>query len=333
MNDEAQFIPSPTQDTITIAITVFQRTEFICQAITSALDQTLPVRVIVVEDCAPTDAVAILVQRTFGNRVTYIRNPARRGLFGNWNACMEYVETPWISILHDDDFLRPDFVEKMVSLAKVAPSSAIYFCRCEVADESGTVLPCSDHGFYDFPPPWRVLNIENFARFNQVLFPGQLFHIASARAVGGFRNGSLFAGDWEMWFRLAFHFGAAQTHASVAVCRNHSDAGRGTNRIVRIGRKRALDIVQTRRNFALLRTRQPDALVSRRELLRASPISIKEMLDFMGGFSPRIVRYHLGLLHESTAPNFRYALLQKLVSIGGVPFLRMVAWIRKQLHR
>jgi glycosyltransferase involved in cell wall biosynthesis len=325
-------ITRPTAEAITIAITVYNRTDYICQAISSALAQTVPVRVIVVEDCAPTDAVRELVTREFGDRVRYFRNPARRGLFDNWNACLEYADTPWISILHDDDFLHPDFVSSMLTLADAAPPVAIYFSRPDILEEGSGRGP-QPAPSYDFPAPWRLLDVEHFARTNLVLFPGQLIHIPAARAVGGFRGTSLFAGDWEMWFKLAFHFGAAQTRAAGAVCRSHSGATRETNRIFRSGRKRPLDIVQARRNFALLKTRQSEARIERKKLLQESPESIRELLQRIRGFPPRIARYHLGLLLSSPAPNFSYALFRLCALLGRVPFLRVAGWLSASLRR
>src|SRR5580658_7936336 len=98
---------------ITIAITVYSRREFVLGAIRSALAQTIPVKVIVVEDCGDP-ALRDFVLREFGSRIEYFRNPRNRGLFDNWNACLEYCRTPWISILHDDDLLHPIFVETML---------------------------------------------------------------------------------------------------------------------------------------------------------------------------------------------------------------------------
>src|SRR5579859_4880937 len=74
---------------ITIAITVYDRREFIQQAVLSALNQTQPVKVIVVEDCGPDAGLQDFVLERFGSRITYHRNPRRRGLFDNWNACIE----------------------------------------------------------------------------------------------------------------------------------------------------------------------------------------------------------------------------------------------------
>src|SRR6266545_4186650 len=107
-----------TADQITIAITVYDRRQYLAQAITSALDQTVPVRVIVVEDCGPDPTLESFVKQHFGSRVRYFRNPRRRGLFDNWNACVELCRTAWLSILHDDDFLAPCFVESMLELSE-----------------------------------------------------------------------------------------------------------------------------------------------------------------------------------------------------------------------
>ena len=73
-------------DEITIAVTVYDRRQYLAQAIESALNQTLSVRVIVVEDCGPDPALQGLVQERFGSRIEYFRNSSRRGLFGNLNA-------------------------------------------------------------------------------------------------------------------------------------------------------------------------------------------------------------------------------------------------------
>jgi glycosyltransferase involved in cell wall biosynthesis len=322
----------PTADQITIAITVFHRTEFIRQAIDSALDQTVPVRVIVVEDCAPSDEVRALVEKTYGDRVRYFRNPKRRGTFDNWNACLEDCETAWISILHDDDFLRPNFVETMLEVAEAAPPAGAYF--------SWRAAWFDDRQVYQEEPadprmgakPWRVLDLETFALTNQVYFPGQLLHVESVRSLGGFRGRSLYAGDWEMWFKLAFHFGAVQTRAAIGVGRSHSGLTRETNRIVRSGRRAALDIVQTRRNFTLLRSRFPKARFDRRDFLAVSPLPIKSLLACLNGFSPRIARYHLGLLLASKPPSNKYRLFQLGAAWGRLCFLyaaaRLSRWRR-----
>src|SRR5436853_6494964 len=105
-------------DQITIAVTVYNRRDYIEQAIETALNQTVPVQVMVVEDCGPDATLQDFIKGKFGSHIEYHRNAQRRGLFDNWNACLELCRTPWISILHDDDFLDPTFVPAMIELAK-----------------------------------------------------------------------------------------------------------------------------------------------------------------------------------------------------------------------
>jgi glycosyltransferase involved in cell wall biosynthesis len=323
----------PTPDQITIAVTVFERTDYILGAIESALNQTIPVKVIVVEDCANSTRVRDAVLPAFGERVQYFRNPVRRGIFGNWNACCEYAGTEWVSILHDDDFLHPEFVEGMLALGRAAGPMGAYFSRTVVLDENGdTALP----GSYDFPAEWRTLDLPSFARHNLVLFPGQLLNVSAIRRLGGFREYSQFAGDWDMWFRLAFDSGAAQTRQVGATVRVHNGLEKGTNRVVRNGRKLGLDFIQCRRNLSLLRQRMPEERATREEFLKDNPTSSRDMFSIIPGLSARMTHYQWGLLLRSTPPSFWYALVQRFAACLGPHLLRKAAsQLRRftQVHR
>jgi hypothetical protein len=308
---------------ITIAVTVYSRREFVRDAIRSALDQTVPVKVMVVEDCGPDPTLRDFIVGEFGNRIEYIRNPRNRGLFDNWNACMEYCATPWISILHDDDLLRPHFVETMLALAKAAPQRALYFGQSARLEEDGKTYP-------PLPVSWtndrRDLDPIELADECFLLFPGQLLRIADARAVGGFRRMSFFTGDWDMWFKLALRFGAAQSAAEVSVVRSHEGADRGTSRVVRMGWKWALDNVQRKRNLAALQKEKGITVpFDRTKLLRESPIPSRLLLRHARTFSRRMLAYNAWLLTHSRPPNARYAGLQWLVRLLGPRVLRIAS--------
>ena len=58
----------PTQlnpSDLTIAVTVFSRRDYILEAVRSALNQTVPVKVIVVEDCGPDVTLRDFVLKEF----------------------------------------------------------------------------------------------------------------------------------------------------------------------------------------------------------------------------------------------------------------------------
>src|SRR4051794_19400895 len=96
---------------ITIAVTVYDRRDYVQEAIASALNQTgtEQPRVMVVEDCGPDKTLRAAITGEFGDKSQYYRNARRRGLFDNWNACIEASRTAWLCILHDDDVLEATF--------------------------------------------------------------------------------------------------------------------------------------------------------------------------------------------------------------------------------
>jgi glycosyltransferase involved in cell wall biosynthesis len=306
---------------ITIAITVYSRRDYVCDAIRSALAQTVPVKVIVVEDCGPDPTLQTFIRSEFGDRITYYRNPKNRGLFDNWHACMEYSETPWLSILHDDDMLRPEFVATILAMARQAPGRALYFGRHSRLEEDGQIYP---------PPPvrwpneWQDIDLNRLLDECFLLFPGQLFRIEDARKIGGFRTNSHFTGDWDMWFRLTLESGGAQSAKELAVVRTHDGIDRGTSVVIRKGWKWALDNVQRKRNLARWRGKNKTPLkFDRAKLLQESPIATRLLLPYAKNCTRRILAYNWWLFVHSKPPHFRYAVFQCLARICGPNLLRM----------
>ena len=307
---------------ITIAVTVFNRRQFVLDAIRSALNQTVPVKVIVVEDCGPDATLRGFVTGEFGNRIEYFRNPRNRGLFDNWNACMDYCRTPWISILHDDDWLHPNFVETMLNLAKTTPGRALYRGQSTILYENGKIVP---------PPPvawgkdWQDMDLLEMGDLDfAIMFPGNLFCIEDARAVGGVRKNSYYTGDWDLWFRLALRGGAVQTATEVAVFRSHYGLERGSIRVDRMGWRWALENVQRKHNLALLRQQKGIQISFKRtKHLQKSPIPSRMLLRYASGYSRRMMAYNTWLFTHSTPPHFRYAILQWLTRLFGPKIVRL----------
>jgi glycosyltransferase involved in cell wall biosynthesis len=308
---------------MTIAVTVFNRRQFLKQALSSALDQTRPVRVIVVEDCGPPD-IEPFVRQQFGGRIEYFRNSKRRGLFGNWNACLDYCRTPWISILHDDDYLAPGFVEAMIELHRKAPQCGLYFGQTTIVDEAGKELRPAR---VPLTLAWRLVQLTDAVDTTPFPFPGQLFRVAQARACGNFRESSQYCGDWEMWCKLIAESGAAQTNAFVAYNRSHEGFERGTSKIHQNGRLRPLSFVQQKRIIRLLCQQGYKIRFDRAEFLRKAPMAVSELLRRACIWSPRMLRYHIELVRLSRAPSLPYAIFQTISRVLGSPFVKAASWL------
>jgi hypothetical protein len=314
---------SLSADQITIAITVYNRRQYLKQAIASALNQTVPVRVIVVEDCGPDLQLRQFVHREFGDRVEYLRNPYRRGLFDNWNAAMEHCRTPWLSILHDDDYLAPCFAEAMVALSHTAPDCGLFFGQTQIVNDQNE--PIQEGMRPPMHTPWRRITLADTVDNTPFPFAGQLFRLEHAQAVGGFNVASQFAGDWEMWCQLITRFGAAQTSATVAYCRTHGGLERGTSKIVLNGRLRPLVFIQQKRVLQLMRQEGQAARFERAEYLRRAPMSAAYLVRHGLGLSPRILRYNVGLLRRSPSPSLQHRLFKTATRCFGVGFVKLAA--------
>jgi glycosyltransferase involved in cell wall biosynthesis len=319
---------SVTAEQITIAITVYNRRQYLKQSIGSALSQTVPVRVMVVEDCGPDPAMESYVRKEFGARVEYHRNRTRRGIFGNWNACIELCQTRWLSILHDDDYLMPEFVAAMIRLGQHAGERGLYWGQTIVIDDQERPLPQWQKP--PLPGEWMPVTLQDILCNAPFSYPGQLFCARQALALGAFRDTSLYCGDWELWAKLVAFHGGAQTAKTVAVFRDHGGWDRGTNKVYRSGKTFGLAHIQRKRNLALFRRLGGHAHFNRDDELRRSCIPTRYLLQYACGFSPLYLSYNVGLLYRSKAPHLAYAVFREIARLIGPRFVKWssAAWRR-----
>jgi len=317
------FVPI-TPDQVTIAVTVYSRRQYIKRAIASALNQTQPVaRVMVVEDCGPDPTLQDFVKAEFGDRIEYIRNPKRRGLFDNWNACLELCKTDWLSILHDDDYLAPAFIETMIELSQTAPGCALYYGHYTMVDEQGA--PLRQTG----PPPVKTraqrIALPDLFVSNPLPVSGTIFSAPAVRSLGGFNRHSQFAGDWEMWAKLVARYGGAASQAQAASLLGHQGMDRGSAVIERNGRKYALDYVQRKRIAAMLKQQGIPVVIDRRQFQRIEVIPLRMLIAHGVRMSPRILKYNLKLLALSRFPDWKYALGKTLITLLGSGGVRIMS--------
>jgi len=311
---------------VTIAITVFDRRRYIHQAVRSALEQTVAARVVVVEDCGPDPGLQQYVMAEFEGRVDYVRNVSRRGLFGNWNACLELCSTRWLSILHDDDYLRPCFVASVLAWQRGYPGRGVYFGDFDVVNERGEVV-----AYPREPVPGEVAAIDLKALMvtNMLGFPGHILDVALARALGGFRESSQFCGDWEMWFKLVASRGGMRGGAAVACVRFYDDVLRGTSKVLRSGRCFGLTIVQRRRNRGFIeRLGLRCELTDERMRQQGGPFP-SFLLVHAWGFAPRWARYNAGLFLRGRGGGGLGWVLRWVLRVFGV---RGLVWLSRIYH-
>jgi glycosyltransferase involved in cell wall biosynthesis len=310
---------------ITIAVTIYRRLEYLEQALDSAVYQTVPVKVRLYDDgCQDLPRLQKILDK-YGGRVEYHRHPKSLGLFGNMNACLQQATTPWVSILHDDDLVSRDFVERILEVAPQVDRCSL-FC-------GGTIYmtPEGQPFHWSGLPPeekWRRITPEEFAVKNHFAFPGQLIHAPTACRVGCFPTKSIYTGDWELWFNLAMVDGVVQLGAKTGYHRGHLGADRGTTTAAKSGRKAACVGMQVKRNFARLKKAGSPARFDRREWVKAYGPLYRDLLVYSPTMPKWLLRYNRKLLLLAPTPGRTSKVLHFASRVLGTPALRVAGRAR-----
>jgi glycosyltransferase involved in cell wall biosynthesis len=125
---------------LTIAITTFRRAHLLVEALESALNQRtdLIYEVVVLDNDPNTSSLEYVLAECPDLRTRNFRyyvNAENIGMYGNINRCIPVARGKWLSILHDDDLLRQDFVEVMFAELSKYPVADGIVSREHILDQ------------------------------------------------------------------------------------------------------------------------------------------------------------------------------------------------------
>lgn len=99
------------ENIFTIALPVYKRTDYIKKALDSAVNQTVKCRILLIDNNSPHDDFRKIIESYNNPLMKYIKTDETVPQDENFNNCIRYCETPWLTILHDDDMLHCQYVE------------------------------------------------------------------------------------------------------------------------------------------------------------------------------------------------------------------------------
>ena len=198
---------TPSKPLITTIIPTYRRPQRLRRAIRSVLAQSYPHFQVFVYDNASGDDTAEVVAEYVASdsRVKYFCRPENIGPFKNFAEALEHVETPFFSLLSDDDILLPDMYQ--VALAGIGefPEAMMSAAATIHVDEQGRVLkvPTSSWrpGLYTPPEGMLAMLQDGHPEWTGVLFRREVLE-----KVGNLDTevGNAFDLDFEL--RIAAHF-------------------------------------------------------------------------------------------------------------------------------
>ncbi len=132
---------------VSTLIPTYRRPKLLERAIKSALGQAYPhVRVCVFDDVSGDETEETVRRLSSADpRVKYFCHANRAGVYKNFKYAMEHVDTPFFSILSDDDILLPEFYEIAIENFKKYPEAMMSATTTVRMDQAGRVVHAPLH--------------------------------------------------------------------------------------------------------------------------------------------------------------------------------------------
>lgn len=205
-------------DLITIAIPVFERSNYFDDAFLSAVNQTLKCPVIVIDNHSSHDYFKDYVEnynRHNEHKVTYIRNSTNLGMTGNWNECIDHTVTQYLTILHDDDLLHQNYIEIVCDQIE----KGYQYLSTNVI--IGKFVPEEFNLSIELSNKFRKFKSVHFLFGNLSPFPGIVFPVEKAKEIGYFNDLLFPSADYDFWIRLSKRCQCYKTNTPLAFYRIH----------------------------------------------------------------------------------------------------------------
>lgn len=184
---------------VSVLIPVFNGEKHLSQALDSIQRQTYTnLEIIIINDGSTDGSAAIIDTFARHDKRALAIHKQNTGLTDTLNHGLELASGQWLARIDQDDVASPIKLEQQME--NVLDNSALVLVGtdfCTLVEETGHLRR------YRLPVHHKQL----VRRLRSVrgFFPhsSALFHVATARQVGGYNTQALYNEDWDLWLRLS----------------------------------------------------------------------------------------------------------------------------------
>ena len=214
----------PTEEPkVSICIPNYNYGRFIGDAIQSALDQTYKnFELIIVDNCS-TDNSEEVIKSFSDPRIRFYKNDGNIGGIRNWNRCLSLARGEYITLLHADDKITPNSIEKRVEILDRNPNVGLVHSSCIYIDGKGAVTG----EFRPYDSDRIVRGEDEFKRSvlkNNISVPTVMVRKKCYEALGDFSEEYNYTPDWGMWLRIALNYDVSFISEPLGYYRKHGAA-------------------------------------------------------------------------------------------------------------
>lgn len=199
---------------VTVVTPTYQRAAFLPETIQSVLDQGWPrLEYLLIDDGSTDDSSAVAA--AYAGRLTYLHHE-NRGEGATVNRGFALASGKYVMVVNSDDPLLPGCIDKLVAALEARPDAvAAYPDWLDIGPRSE---PRQEIRVADFELESMLVSD------NRSLGPGALFRTAAVRDVGARDTSYRYAGDLDLWFRLARRGALVHVAEVLATHRSHDGA-------------------------------------------------------------------------------------------------------------
>lgn len=187
-----------------ILIPTYKRSVFLKEAIDSAIYQLdSPIYEIIIVDNDPSENNIIELVKSYKiNHLLYYKNEENIGMIGNWNRCIELARGKWLTFLHDDDLLAPNYLKKMSMVLYANPTISLLAPSAYIGKDSKVFknkLDSNKNSIFK-------LTLESMFYDNLVPTQATMLLKKNCLKLGGFNRDYFPSSDYVFWINWIKHF-------------------------------------------------------------------------------------------------------------------------------
>lgn len=203
---------------VSVVIPVYNYGKFIRQAVCSALEQTISNLEVIVVDDGSTDHTPGEVSGINDARLRYIYQ-TNQGMSSARNLGIRHARSDFVAFLDADDYWLPRKLELQLALLEEDKSRGLVYGGYQLVDAEGGLLAIRY-------PEISQVNLVKRLVLGNIISGSSTTSVVRKECfalVGLFDETIRYAGDWDMWLRIARRYDCAAVQEPVACVRLHNN--------------------------------------------------------------------------------------------------------------
>ena len=198
---------------LSICIPTYNRPDLLQRAVASVTDnppyQARNVEIIISDNSTNDESEAIIakLKETWPGKVIYRHNKPGIPRVDNQNQAITLATGQWIQVLHDDDYLLPDGLSKMLDELNRTPSTdRVLLFGVKVVDQNDQLLHSHTYRQNQFLQPTTALR-KVLSNSSMVRMPAIVIHRDAYAEIGLWEDGLGGKEDFALFIRLFSTYG------------------------------------------------------------------------------------------------------------------------------